>query len=56
MFARARYKLAIDGKVIQAGKFDQKSTEKEQEEVLVRLSRETWTVYISNIFYAAFHS
>lgn len=36
MFARARFKLAIDGKVIQAGKFDQKSTDKEQEEVLVR--------------------
>ena len=39
MFARARFKLAIDGKVIQAGKFDQKSTDKEQEEVLVRRSR-----------------
>ncbi|KZV83895.1 hypothetical protein EXIGLDRAFT_742051 [Exidia glandulosa HHB12029] len=34
MFARARFKLAIDGKVIQAGKFDNKSTDKEQEEVL----------------------
>jgi ATP-dependent helicase STH1/SNF2 len=36
MFARARFKLAIDGKVIQAGRFDQKSTDKEQEDVLVR--------------------
>ena len=34
MFARARYKLDIDDKVIQAGRFDNKSTQ-EQEELLV---------------------
>ena len=32
MFARARYKLDIDDKVIQAGRFDNKSTQEEQEE------------------------
>ncbi len=37
MFARARYKLDIDDKVIQAGRFDNKSTQEEQEEFLVRL-------------------
>ena len=36
MFARARYKLDIDDKVIQAGRFDNKSTQEEQEEFLVR--------------------
>ena len=36
MFARARYKLDIDDKVIQAGRFDNKSTVEEQEEFLVR--------------------
>jgi ATP-dependent helicase STH1/SNF2 len=35
MFQRARYKLGIDDKVIQAGRFDNKSTQKEQEEILV---------------------
>lgn len=35
MFARARYKLDIDDKVIQAGRFDNKSTQEEQEEFLV---------------------
>ncbi|KAI0353138.1 hypothetical protein OH77DRAFT_1458548 [Trametes cingulata] len=34
MFARARYKLDIDDKVIQAGRFDNKSTQEEQEEFL----------------------
>lgn len=38
MFARARYKLDIDDKVIQAGRFDNKSTQEEQEEFLVRLA------------------
>lgn len=36
MFSRARYKLDIDDKVIQAGRFDNKSTHEEQEEFLVR--------------------
>lgn len=35
MYARARYKLDIDDKVIQAGRFDNKSTQEEQEEFLV---------------------
>ena len=35
MFARARFKLDIDDKVIQAGRFDNKSTQEEQEEFLV---------------------
>ncbi|KIY45726.1 SNF2-family ATP dependent chromatin remodeling factor snf21 [Fistulina hepatica ATCC 64428] len=34
MYQRARYKLDIDGKVIQAGRFDNKSTQEEQEEFL----------------------
>lgn len=36
MFQRARYKLDIDDKVIQAGRFDNKSTQEEQEQFLVR--------------------
>lgn len=36
MYQRARFKLDIDDKVIQAGKFDNKSTQEEQEEFLVR--------------------
>lgn len=36
MFARARFKLDIDDKVIQAGRFNNKSTQEEQEEFLVR--------------------
>jgi ATP-dependent helicase STH1/SNF2 len=39
MFARARYKLDIDDKVIQAGRFDNKSTQEEQEELLVSFMR-----------------
>lgn len=35
MYQRARYKLDIDDKVIQAGRFDNKSTQEEQEELLV---------------------
>lgn len=35
ILARAQYKLDIDGKVIQAGKFDQKSTAEEREAFLV---------------------
>ena len=34
ILARAQYKLNVDEKVIQAGKFDQKSTAEEREEVL----------------------
>lgn len=37
MLARARNKLNIDEKVIQAGKFDNKSTAQEREAVLVSL-------------------
>jgi ATP-dependent helicase STH1/SNF2 len=35
MYQRARYKLDIDDKVIQAGRFDNKSTVEELEEFLV---------------------
>ena len=35
MYSRARYKLNIDDKVIQAGRFDNKSMQEEQEEFLV---------------------
>ena len=35
MYARARYKLDIDDKVIQAGRFDNKSMVEAQEELLV---------------------
>lgn len=38
MYQRARYKLDIDDKVIQAGRFDNKSTQEEQEEFLVSRS------------------
>lgn len=38
MYQRARYKLDIDDKVIQAGRFDNKSTQEEQEEFLVCIS------------------
>ena len=34
ILARAQYKLDIDGKVIQAGKFDQKTSDREREELL----------------------
>jgi ATP-dependent helicase STH1/SNF2 len=37
MYQRARYKLDIDDKVIQAGRFDNKSTQEEQEKILVSL-------------------
>lgn len=36
ILARAQYKLDIDGKVIQAGKFDNRSTEEDREAFLVR--------------------
>jgi ATP-dependent helicase STH1/SNF2 len=35
ILARAQYKLDIDGKVIQAGKFDNRSTEEDREAFLV---------------------
>lgn len=35
ILARANYKLDIDGKVIQAGKFDNRSTEEDREAFLV---------------------
>ena len=38
MYSRARFKLDIDDKVIQAGRFDNKSTQEEQEEFLVRIN------------------
>lgn len=34
ILARAQYKLDLDGKVIQAGKFDQKTTDREREDLL----------------------
>jgi ATP-dependent helicase STH1/SNF2 len=34
-FHRARYNLDIDDKVIQAGRFNNKSAQEEQEEILV---------------------
>ncbi|KAI9097249.1 SNF2-family ATP dependent chromatin remodeling factor snf21 [Phlyctochytrium arcticum] len=37
ILARAQYKLDIDGKVIQAGKFDNKTTESERDELLRKL-------------------
>ena len=54
MFARARYKLDIDDKVIQAGRFDNKSTQEEQEEFLVSssVSRRGYTAYIVTAFYS----
>lgn len=45
MYARARYKLDIDDKVIQAGRFDNKSTQEEQEEFLVNVLR-SWVEII----------
>jgi len=46
MYSRARFKLDIDDKVIQAGRFDNKSTQEEQEEFLVRV------IIIVGTFYA----
>ncbi|CAH1761508.1 3617_t:CDS:10 [Entrophospora sp. SA101] len=40
ILARAQYKLDIDGKVIQAGKFDHKSTAQEREDYLIDEERE----------------
>jgi ATP-dependent helicase STH1/SNF2 len=37
ILARAQYKLDIDGKVIQAGKFDNRSTEEDREAFLVSI-------------------
>lgn len=46
MFARARFKLDIDDKVIQAGRFDNKSTQEEQEEFLVSIAINRVVLYI----------
>lgn len=54
MFARARYKLDIDDKVIQAGRFDNKSTQEEQEEFLVRIPWRPLTTILTHCL-AAFH-
>lgn len=51
ILARAQYKLDIDGKVIQAGKFDNKSTAEEREAFLVC----TTTKYQLSLFYNVFH-
>ena len=53
MYARARYKLDIDDKVIQAGRFDNKSTQEEQEEFLVSSSTLAFAISHSRI---ALHS
>jgi ATP-dependent helicase STH1/SNF2 len=37
MYSRALFKLDIDDMVIQAGRFDNKSTQEEQEEFLVSI-------------------
>lgn len=44
MLARAKSKLDMDGKVIQAGRFDNKSTAEEQEEYLVSISNSIFVV------------
>ncbi len=53
MYQRARYKLDIDDKVIQAGRFDNKSTQEEQEEFLV--SETIKFIQPTLTFSAAFH-
>ena len=50
MFQRARYKLDIDDKVIQAGRFDNKSTQEEQEEILVTTACLHLITLLTNIF------
>ncbi len=49
MYQRARYKLDIDDKVIQAGRFDNKSTVEEQEEFLVRTGYVTFQLLAHHI-------
>ncbi len=49
MLARAKSKLDMDGKVIQAGRFDNKSTAEEQEEYLVSCSDKSTHTH-TNIF------
>lgn len=55
MYARARFKLDIDDKVIQAGRFDNKSTQEEQEEFLVGILSIIFSVRRKLIIVAAFH-
>jgi hypothetical protein len=55
MYARARYKLDIDDKVIQAGRFDNKSTQEEQEEFLVGVAPALSRNEYLNEWYAAVH-
>lgn len=55
ILARANYKLDIDGKVIQAGKFDNRSTEEDREAFLVSdnpcsFARET-DIFIGSVLF-----
>ena len=56
MYQRARYKLDIDDKVIQAGRFDNKSTQEEQEELLVIAANACIFDYIADEHFSAFYS
>jgi hypothetical protein len=56
MYQRARYKLDIDDKVIQAGRFDNKSTQEEQEELLVSHSASCTGVLSDDQTYLALDS
>lgn len=57
ILARANYKLDIDGKVIQAGKFDNRSTEEDREAFLVRKKKVYVYVYLlpKLYYYFSFH-
>ena len=46
MYQRARFKLDIDNKVIQAGRFDNKSTVEVQEEFLVRSLAKNFVFFV----------
>lgn len=55
ILAKANYKLDIDGKVIQAGKFDNRSTEEDREAFLVRpVGVETLSFLVDLTFYLAY--
>jgi ATP-dependent helicase STH1/SNF2 len=56
MYQRARYKLDIDDKVIQAGRFDNKSTQEEQEEFLVTTTANAYTIKLLIKDTSAFYS
>lgn len=49
MYQRARYKLDIDDKVIQAGRFDNKSTQEEQEELLASICFSLYVLFSNSI-------